>query len=461
MRAQLLHLSGPQRGRTVTYREPVVHIGRASSSECALPVDAVADEHAKITWIEDDCRFHLQGIDGPVFVNGQQVDEVYLRDGDQLEFGVGGPRARFRIYVPIGAVCKPVRRMLSDAKAVAEHSDAGTATRMLTKDLLTQATPQLKIGFPLLVVGAALLVAWLGGWFVSRSIQQREQETADHVAMQEIAELRKQQAEVANRIEQLSQADDVFRRVQREWSRGVCLIHGIYRMEMPDGSWFEARPGKPYQSEYTGSGFLVSADGQIVTNRHVALPWTEDGQDKTLVEAGAKPKFVHFTATFPGRAPVDIGQDTIRRRKDTLDVAVVRLEPNQVEGIPILPLREDGTEGDDQRAIVVGYPTGLGALLARADSDTLDALRQTAASMSDAISQLATADKIRPVITKGVVSNAENNIIAYDASTTGGGSGGPVFSGRGDVIAVNFAVQRNFVGNNLGVPIRFARALLE
>ena len=56
--------------------------------------------------------------------------------------------------------------------------------------------------------------------------------------------------------------------------------------------------------------------------------------------------------------------------------------------------------------------------------------------------------------------NVEAHLIAYDAATTSGGSGGPVFGGAGEVIAVNFAIQRNFDGNNLGVPIRYARELL-
>ena len=115
---------------------------------------------------------------------------------------------------------------------------------------------------------------------------------------------------------------------------------------------------------------------------------------------------------------------------------------------------------EDERAIVVGYPTGLAALLARASSGTLERLRSSAANMTDAIQQLAKSGNISPVITQGIVSNAEAHVIAYDAATTSGGSGGPVFSGEGDVIAVNFAIQRNFDGNNLGVPIRFARELL-
>ena len=35
---------------------------------------------------------------------------------------------------------------------------------------------------------------------------------------------------------------------------------------------------------------------------------------------------------------------------------------------------EGPIDGDDQRAIVVGYPTGLAAMLARADSTLVDAL---------------------------------------------------------------------------------------
>ena len=110
---------------------------------------------------------------------------------------------------------------------------------------------------------------------------------------------------------------------------------------------------------------------------------------------------------------------------------------------------------------MVGYPTGLAALLARASSDTLADLRQNAASTADAIEQLAAARQIKPVITLGVISNTEAHVIAYDAGTTSGGSGGPVFSNKGDVIAVNFAIQRNFAGNNLGVPIRYALELLQ
>ncbi|MFT4840265.1 MAG: serine protease Do [Planctomycetota bacterium] len=458
MRAQLLHLSGPLRGRTITYPQRLVRIGSSATCEARMVSKVVSDHHAEIEWVKEQCQFHLRAIESSVFVNGNEVEEVILKDGDLLEVGAGGPMARFRIYVPIGAACKPVRRMLTDAREVAQYSGRATATRMLTKDLLTQATMTLKVGFPLALFAALVLSGWLGGWLSSRPAQVQKLMTADTVMKAEIEAMR---VEYQAELKRLSQANDVIRRVQKEWTRGVCLIHGIYRLRKPDGSLLLDFTSQPMEVEYTGSGFLVSKEGHIVTNRHVALPWTEDSGHMKMMDAGSKPVFTRLTVTFPGKMPIDVAQTTIRRRDDELDVAVIQITSEQAKGIPVLPLRQDGTDGQDERAIVVGYPTGLAALLARASSDTLDELRRTAATTADAIQQLAAANQIKPVITFGVISNSEEHVIAYDAGTTSGGSGGPVFSDKGDVIAVNFAIQRNFAGNNLGVPIRHALALLK
>ena len=185
MRAQLLHLSGPLRGRTITYKQPVVHVGRAPSSEVGLTHALVADEHARIEWVQDECKFHLRRVDGKVFVNGNEVEEIILKDGDMLEFGAGGPTARFRTYVPIGAVCKPVRRMLGDAAEVRRHSGAVAATRTLTSDLLTQATLQLKVGFPILVL---LVAAGLYYWFGDQLSKAEARITADRISREQLQE---------------------------------------------------------------------------------------------------------------------------------------------------------------------------------------------------------------------------------------------------------------------------------
>ena len=454
MRAQLLHLSGPMRGRTITYAPALVRVGSGAPCEVCLRHERVAASHAEIVWQQDECRFHLRRVDGQVFVNGDEIEEIILRDEDLVEFGPGGPMARFRTYVPAGAVCKPVRRMLADAAAVARHSGTVTATRTLTSDLLTKATLRLKIGFPILV---AMVAGLLYLWFGHQLSQAEQRMTADQVTREEVALMR---AEYQAQIDRLTKAHSVVRDIQQRWSQGVCMIHGIYRLRKQDGSWFQPLPGAPWQSEYTGSGFLVSEQGHIVTNRHVALPWTEEPEIQVLLEAGYVPVFTELTATFPRHMPVDVAQETIRRRDDDLDVALLKISAEQAAGIPVLPMRVGDAPSDDQRAIVVGYPTGLAALLARASSETLDELRRSAANMTEAITQLASAGGIAPIITEGIVSNVEAHVIAYDAATTSGGSGGPVFGGAGEVIAVNFAIQRSFDGNNLGVPIRYARELL-
>lgn len=454
MRAQLLHLSGPLRGRTITYEQSVVRVGHAQRCEVPLLHALVADEHAQIEWVQDQCKFHLRRVDGQVFVNGKEVEEIILKDEDLLEFGAGGPMARFRTYVPAGAVCKPVRSMLSDAAEVARYSGTVTATRTLTSDLLTKATLQLKVGFPLLV-GAVAVLLWL--WFGNELRRAEERMTADRVTRAEVERMR---AAHQAQIDRLERSNAMVLDIQKRWARGVCLVHGVYRIRTPDGAWFSPVAGQTWEQEYTGSGFLVSAQGHVVTNRHVALPWTEEPALQRLLEGGAEPVFTTLTVTFPGRMPVDVPQATIVRRPDDLDVAVVKVEPEQVEGVPVLPLQRDGESEGDGRAIVVGYPTGLAALLARADGETLARLRRSAASMGDAIAQLAAAGGISPVLTEGIVSNVEEHVVAYDAATTSGGSGGPVFGGDGRVIAVNYAIQRNFDGNNLGVPIRYAQQLL-
>lgn len=460
MRAQLLHLSGADRGRTVTYEEPVVTIGKAPGCVARIDGPQVALQHARIEWVEGQCAFHLRSVDGRLFVNGDEIEEVILQDDDQIEFGVDGPVVRFHVYVPIGAVCKPVRKMLADARAVGRLSGGGAATRTLTRDLFTQATLRLKIGFPIVVVAGAFVAGVFGGWLGSQPTEAERRATADLVTHAELDELRGAQQKQQMDLAALASANAVVRRIQQQWSRGVCLMHGVFRIRLADQTWLVMPDGEALEVEYTGSGFLVSAQGHVVTNRHVVAPWLEMESLQPLLQNGSTPEFVRLTATFPGRAPIDVPVAGIRRRTDDLDVAVVVLDPTQVRDVPVLPMRTVARDTDDQRAIVVGYPTGLAALLARAENAFVEALRTQQATMTQAIDQLAATGQISPLITQGVVSNIQERMLVYDAPTTHGGSGGPVFDGLGEVIAVNYAILPDYVGANFGVPIRFAQDLL-
>jgi S1-C subfamily serine protease len=54
-----------------------------------------------------------------------------------------------------------------------------------------------------------------------------------------------------------------------------------------------------------------------------------------------------------------------------------------------------------------------------------------------------------------------NGKLIYDGPTAHGGSGGPVFNTRGEVIGVNFAYMDGFSGATLGISVESLRPLLQ
>ncbi len=170
------------------------------------------------------------------------------------------------------------------------------------------------------------------------------------------------------------------------------------------------------------------------------------------------PEFTHLTATFPGKQPVVVDPMTIRLSADDVDVAVLKVT---VQDVPVLPLfAGDARTVRGGRVIVLGYPTGLNAVLARADPDLVAEVLANATDTTGLIAELAHRGAISPVITQGALNEVREKKLVYDAETTSGGSGGPVFGPDGTVIGVNFAITYDFDGSNFGVPIRFARTLI-
>ena len=74
---------------------------------------------------------------------------------------------------------------------------------------------------------------------------------------------------------------------------------------------------------------------------------------------------------------------------------------------------------------------------------------------------LAINNQIQPLSSLGIVAQITPDFIVYDAATTQGGSGGPVLSLSGQVVAVTSAVVSEFGGSNIGVPASQAIPLLQ
>lgn len=493
MRAQLLHLSGPYRGKTITYpslRRAAGLIGTAPHATIRFPLRShVAKRHAELTFEQAECAFHLTALEGRVFVNGWEVREVILEDNDLLEIGLNGPKVRFKI--PPGSTCKPVRQMLRDARRVRGESGLLAWTHALRRDLLLRSSWQLRLVMGLLVVAVAFGAAYFGGVLGTRrattrheSLRQQQAASwtaqmtalreqmqkqleefrhaqAGHASREELAELRSDLARRAQVVDTLVAGDQALQRVLDVYSRGVCLIHGVFAMRQPPGEQNASREESEeplFQLEYFGSGFLATSEGHLITNRHVAEPWSNDETSALLLAQGLVPYLVELTACFPGKEPVPVDPATIRLSEEGVDVAVLQVH---VEGVPVLPLH-DG----DMRAlrgghvILLGYPTGLNGILARAELDLVAEVLTSATDTRTLIVALAAKGVIAPVVTQGALNEVREKRLVYDAETTFGGSGGPVFASDGTVIGVSFAVTRDFGGSNFGVPIEFARRLL-
>jgi serine protease Do len=112
--------------------------------------------------------------------------------------------------------------------------------------------------------------------------------------------------------------------------------------------------------------------------------------------------------------------------------------------------------------ILVGYPTGLEAILAKADAAVVRQILETTGTHPERVTEaLSRKGLIRPSTTQGHIGDVTRTDIVFDAPTTEGGSGGPVFNKDGSVIAVEYAVLQRFGGNAFGVPMRYAVELLR
>ncbi len=496
MRVQLLHLSGPFRGQTITHSEPRVSLGSATDATVRFPPGLVLGHHAEITFAEAECAFHLKALDGQVFVNYREVREVILESNDLIELGLNGPKMRFRAHQTPGSLCKPVHQMLTDALDVGGVSGIFASGWTFQRDLLRHSTHLVKLIAVLLLAAVAFGSAYLGGALGTRRVKkhqetfQRQQADANAAILdimknqlqRQLDEFRREQAGHASRVEleklradlvRRAEVVDTFvarnnalRRVLDEYSDGVCLIHGVYGFHMPvEGTAplpVTNPDGIPLHIEYFGSGFLGDNEGRIVTNRHVAEPWWNNDNVAPLLAQNLSPAFVQLTASFPGIAPLPIDPTSIQLSTDGVDIAIVRVAADAVKSVPPLPLSDaDETSFRGGRVILLGYPTGLNAILARSEPDVVSQILESVSNTTELVSALAERSLIRPVITQGALNEVRERRLVYDAETTSGGSGGPVFGPDGTVIGVNFAITRDFGGTNFGVPIRFARSMLH
>jgi S1-C subfamily serine protease len=294
--------------------------------------------------------------------------------------------------------------------------------------------------------------------------------------------LNKQLKETQNRLNRLETEGRVAETIVHTYGPSVCLLHVVVEFRDKDSGQViriaadaTGKPlvdekgmvsletdgtGPPLQADFFGTGFLVASDGRLLTNHHVAEPWWADEKLKELIAQGADAFAESYTAYFPGNSQgIAAKLDRISGHADLATLKLLTPAPRQATLLELDDRSEASVSGDP--VVLIGYPTGIEGILARAGSDITRKVAENAHDVTQVVSQLAAQDFIRPTTTQGHIGDVLKDKIVYDAATTVGGSGGPLFNRDGKVIGVNFAILKDFGGSNLAVPVRYAVELMK
>jgi serine protease Do len=182
---------------------------------------------------------------------------------------------------------------------------------------------------------------------------------------------------------------------------------------------FERQAPREEAQEGSGTGFIVSKDGYILTNNHVVAD--ADKVTVTLLDKRT------FEAKVVGRDP-------------TTDVALIKISGSN---LPVATLGDDNTARVGQWVVAIGNPLGLDFTV-------------TAGIISA---------KGRPL--PGLLGTNNYSITDYiqtDAAINPGNSGGPLVNIRGEVIGINSAIASStgfYAGYGFAIPVSLAKQVME
>ena len=175
------------------------------------------------------------------------------------------------------------------------------------------------------------------------------------------------------------------------------------------------------EAQSLGSGFIISADGYVVTNNHVISP--PDTRAKLESITVTLPDGTEYEADLVGADPAS-------------DLAVLKIRANTT--FPFVKFGDSSAARVGDWVVAIGNPFGLGG-----------------------------------TVTSGIVSAVYRNTgqggpydryLQTDASINRGNSGGPLFDMRGNVIGINnaiFSPSGGSVGIGFAIPAEIAAPIVE
>ncbi|HXG93228.1 MAG TPA: trypsin-like peptidase domain-containing protein [Blastocatellia bacterium] len=388
------HLMGPRKGRQEKFDSSRITIGRATDNALRFGDEArrVSSHHAEIIRRGDGYILRDLGSTNGTMINGRRVIVSELNNDDLIEFGAGGPLVRFAIESGEEAT----ERAAVKEQLPASNASIGSA-KSSSNAVVTRSARSRRANAALIAaVVAAMLLGAFGGIVLSSRLRSNENQLK---SFSEIAELN---------------------------SPAVVFIRVEYELIGNDGRAIAMTPR-------TGSGFVISSSGLVVTNRHLVRDW-----EYRAATANATGRTTKIEVIFPHQsraAAVQAQIEKLSASRDT-DVAILKINPDAIPVVHGVEANLNQVNQGDEVA-VIGYPLGF---------ELLD---------------LTNDERVAPSLSTGVVSRIGQDFIQLQLRAYQGTSGGPVLNRKGEVIAIITANVGNAQEITLATPIAAAMNLVR
>jgi S1-C subfamily serine protease len=438
MAIELRITSGARAGARETFTKSVIAIGRHPMNDLRLDTERdldVSSRHAEIHLVGGTATIRDVGSSNGTTVNGQPlVGERALFDGDVIALGgAAGASMEFRFLTE--AAKEPPRTSLGGAAAAPATAapPAGAAAtpptppRRDTTARIAEAVEEQtgKMRRMLYIFGAAVVVVGLGLVWMSRRNSAADRATIEQL----LTELQQQNAAIeqlrgsaganglTNEVGRIKRERDSLLTVLRAGGDQQAVTQRIAELNVQ-----QSAAGAVSKVDYEriadqntravafivvergegiegGTGFGVTRDGLIVTNRHVVQGADGSAPSRIAVQYHGTRRWV------PAR---------LVKVSTTDDLAFLRVDA--AGPFPtVVGVSPSGGVRPGAPIAIVGFPLGNETAGMGGSIDTITA---------------------RATLTAGIVSKSVPDILQVDAYVAHGSSGSPVFDQRGHVVGV-------------------------